>query len=143
MCYSCTSIRYVRVCGTGSLTLTHLRWCHADKKLISVLLIEDSPCDARLVQDLLRKAEFEHFAVAAVSTLAEGLDQLTRDVVDVIILDLGLPDSQGLETLRAVHQHAPRLPIIVLGASDDENVGRRAVQEGTQPCTTFPDFTSK
>jgi two-component system sensor histidine kinase UhpB len=67
-----------------------------------------------------------------VATLSEGLEQLSRGLVDVIILDLGLPDSQGLETLRAVHKHAPRLPIIVLTVSNAEELGRKAMEEGAQ-----------
>lgn len=66
------------------------------------------------------------------ATLSEGLEQLSRGLVDVIILDLGLPDSQGLETLRAVHKHAPRLPIIVLTVSNAEELARKAMEEGAQ-----------
>ena len=113
----------------------------AKKKQTNVLLIEDSTSDARLVQDLLCNVKHEHFNVVTASTLSEGLDRLSRDLVDVIILDLSLPDSQGLETLRAVHEHAPPQPIIVLTGSDDEELGSKAVQEGAQRVLTKDALT--
>ncbi|MFZ0926362.1 MAG: ATP-binding protein [Halobacteriota archaeon] len=104
----------------------------AKKKQTNVLLVEDNPSDARLVQDLLRDAQHERFTVIIAPTLSKGLDQVSRDAFDVILLDLGLPDSQGLDTFHAVHEHALQLPIVVLTVSDDEELGRKAVQEGAQ-----------
>jgi PAS domain S-box-containing protein len=103
----------------------------AKEKQINVLLIEDSPTDT-LILELLHDATHERFHVVTASTLAEGLETLAQGDFDVILLDLGLPDSRGLDTFRAVHEHALHLPIVVLTISDDEELGRTAVGEGAQ-----------
>jgi PAS domain S-box-containing protein len=104
----------------------------ANEKQISVLLIEDTPTDALLIQELLHNAPHERFRVITAPTLALGLDTLSHGGVDVVLLDLGLPDSQGLDTVRAVREHASHLPVVVLTVADDEGLGRKAVQEGAQ-----------
>ncbi|MGZ4946558.1 MAG: PAS domain S-box protein [Halobacteriota archaeon] len=104
----------------------------AKKKLINILLLEDSPSDSLLVQEVLSNAQHERFTLVTASTLSKGLNELARDTFDAILLDLGLPDSQGLDTLRAVREQAPYAPLVVLTASDDEELGRRAVLKGAQ-----------
>ncbi len=99
---------------------------------INVLLIEDNPADVRLVQEILRGSPSDRFTTISASTLAQALERLSSDHVDVVLLDLGLPDSQGIDTLRAAHKRASHLPIIVLTVSDDEALGERALQEGAQ-----------
>ncbi|MGZ4916766.1 MAG: ATP-binding protein [Halobacteriota archaeon] len=103
-----------------------------DAKPINVLLIEDNPTDVRLVQELLSGTPSDHFAIISASTLGQGLEHLSSDHVDVILLDLGLPDSQGFDTFRAIEEHAPYLPIIILTVSTDEELGRKALLEGAQ-----------
>ncbi|MGZ4942020.1 MAG: PAS domain S-box protein [Halobacteriota archaeon] len=98
----------------------------------TILLIEDSPTDVRLIQELLHGTSHDSFHVITASTLAKGLELLSQNSVDVILLDLGLPDSQGVDTFRAVYAQAPALPVIVLTVSDDEELGRQAIQEGVQ-----------
>ncbi|MGZ4931867.1 MAG: PAS domain S-box protein [Halobacteriota archaeon] len=98
----------------------------------TILLIEDSPTDVRLIQELLRSTSHDSFHVITASTLSQGLTLLSTNTIDVILLDLGLPDSQGIATFRAVYEHASHLPIIILTVSDDEALGREAVQEGAQ-----------
>ncbi|MGZ4913116.1 MAG: ATP-binding protein [Halobacteriota archaeon] len=100
--------------------------------LTTILLIEDSPTDIRLIQEKLTDTSSDFFRVITASTLSKALKLLSDDSVDVVIADLGLPDSQGLDTFRALHAQAPALPIIVLTISDDEALGREAVQEGAQ-----------
>jgi PAS domain S-box-containing protein len=104
----------------------------AKKKLINTLLIEDSQSDSLLVQNVLSNAQHERFTLVTASTLSKGLDKLARDAFDVILIDLGLPDSQGLDTLRAVRKQELYTPLVVLTASNDEELGRRAVLEGAQ-----------
>ncbi|MGZ4907996.1 MAG: PAS domain S-box protein [Halobacteriota archaeon] len=99
---------------------------------INVLLIEDNPTDVRLVQELLRGAPSDQFNIITASSLAEGLQHISADRVDAILLDLGLPDSQGLDSFRAVEEHARDLPIIILTVSTDEELGRKIVLEGAQ-----------
>ncbi len=97
-----------------------------------VLLIEGSPTDTRLIRELLYDATLERFHVATAPTLAQGLEALAQGDFDVILLDLDLPDSQGIATFRAVHAHARHVPLIVLTVSCDEEEGQKAVQEGAQ-----------
>jgi PAS domain S-box-containing protein len=97
----------------------------------TVLLVEDSAVDASLVQGLLRHAGGELFSVTRVTTLAEALCCLKQTDIDVVILDLTLPDSTGLETLRCVVARGAHVPIVVLTGSD-EAVGIQAMREGAQ-----------
>jgi signal transduction histidine kinase len=101
---------------------------------IGALLIEDNPGDARLIREMLREAGTGHAAVDLVHAerLATGLEQLAGDGADVVLLDLSLPDSQGLDTFAAVHAASPFVPIVVLSGLDDEGTAVRAVQEGAQ-----------
>jgi PAS domain S-box-containing protein len=97
----------------------------------AVLLVEDSAVDARLVTGLLQHAGSSQFSVTQVTTLKEALLCLGRAEIDVVILDLNLPDSEGLETLRRVLRRIPRVPIVVLTGTD-EAVGLQAMREGAQ-----------
>jgi signal transduction histidine kinase len=101
---------------------------------IRVLLIEDNPGDARLIREMLRDAGGEqlHVELSHADRLSTGLDQLAPCEVDVVLLDLSLPDSHGLATFAAVHAAAPLVATVVLSGLDDEGVAVRAVQEGAQ-----------
>ncbi len=101
---------------------------------ICALLIEDNPGDARLIREVLREADTGHGAVELrhADHLTRGLEQLAGDGVDVVLLDLSLPDSQGLATFVTVHAAAPTVPVVVLSGLDDEGIAVRAVQEGAQ-----------
>ena len=101
---------------------------------IRVLLIEDNPEDARQLQEAFAKANegSVSFVLTHADRLASGLQQLARGNVDLILLDLTLPDSKELDTLVMVHATAPRLPIVVLTASDDEALALKALQRGAQ-----------
>jgi phosphoserine phosphatase RsbU/P len=101
---------------------------------IRALLIEDNPGDARLIREMLRDAGGGLAAVtlAHADRLAPGLEQLTKQVTDVVLLDLTLPDSQGFETFTSLHAQAPDVAIVVLSGLDDETLAVRAVQEGAQ-----------
>ena len=96
----------------------------------AVLLVEDSAVDATLVRGLLKHAGGEPFCVTQARTLAEALRFLSRADIDLVILDLNLPDSIGLETLRRVVAQSA-LPIVVLTGTD-EAVGIQAMREGAQ-----------
>jgi len=104
---------------------------------ITVLLIEDNPGDARLVQEMLSgdsAREGHAFAVSHVERLSQALDLLTRPETrfDLALVDLSLPDSQGLDTVRRVLGVASRLPIIVLSGHGDQDVAMAAVKSGAQ-----------
>ena len=99
---------------------------------ISVLLVEDNPGDARLLREVVREAEGAHIQLTHVDTLAKALQRLDAEQFDVVMLDLSLPDADGLETLVRTHAQAPSVPIVVLTGLDDEGLAIRAVREGAQ-----------
>jgi C4-dicarboxylate-specific signal transduction histidine kinase len=99
---------------------------------INVLLIEDNPGDARLVREALKETADPCYRVEWVRLLSLGLDRLDDGGIDVLLLDLGLPDSQGLATLAAVHAAAPHMPVVVLSGAVDEQFAVEAVQASAQ-----------
>ncbi len=99
---------------------------------INVLLIEDNPTDVRLVQEILRGTPDYHFNIIPAPTLAKGLGHLASDRIDIVLLDLGLPDSQGFDTFQAVEKQAPDLPVIILTVSATEELGFKAIHAGAQ-----------
>jgi C4-dicarboxylate-specific signal transduction histidine kinase len=99
---------------------------------INVLLIEDNPGDARLVREALQGTSDPSYRVEWVRRLSLGLNRLADGGIDVLLLDLGLPDSQGLATLAAVHASAPHLPVVVLSGALDEQFAVEAVQASAQ-----------
>jgi PAS domain S-box-containing protein len=104
-----------------------------DAATIKVLLVEDSRMDSRLVcLYLAERAGGPHFAITPVATLREALALLPQQEFDVILSDLSLPDSHGLETFTRLHAQAPNVPILVLSGSDDEVRAVTAVREGAQ-----------
>jgi DNA-binding NtrC family response regulator len=101
-------------------------------KPISVLLIEDNPDDAVLIQIYLAAASKVVYEVKHVDRLSKGLECLKSGGFDVVLLDLGLPDGQGLITFESAHAQAPGVPIIVLTGHDDDDLAVEAVQKGAQ-----------
>ena len=99
-----------------------------------VLLVEDNPGDARLVREALNDGAPDQFTVRVADSLQHALASLGPGVeeVDVVLLDLSLPDSQGLETYRAIHARDPEVPVLVLSGLNDESVALKAVNEGAQ-----------
>ena len=101
-------------------------------KNIKVLLVEDNPGDVFLLQEFLKEVTTVVVDLMPVEKLSEGLNYLASEVFDLILLDLSLPDSQGLETFVIAHHEAKATPIIVLTGIDDETLAIRAMQEGAQ-----------
>ncbi|MDI5934477.1 Glu/Leu/Phe/Val dehydrogenase dimerization domain-containing protein [Halomonas kalidii] len=97
---------------------------------IRLLLIEDNPLHSRLVQQLLQADAQLQCEVEAVERLDEGLTRLAKGNVDLVLLDLVLPDSQELETLWRVRLVAPQVPVIILTGLDDVKLAARAVESG-------------
>ena len=100
--------------------------------IVRVLLIEDNKPDADLIQEMLKEARRASFVVEACDTLVKGLERLAKGNIDIVLLDLTLPDSIGLDTFGRVHAHAPLVPIIVVTSSADENQALTAFQKGAQ-----------
>lgn len=101
----------------------------ADPRL---LLVEDNRDDARLVRALVEAEGRRRFRVVEAETLAEALEILERETVDLILLDLALPDAEGLETIQRVLARTRTIPIVVLTASDDDDIAAGAIQAGAQ-----------
>lgn len=99
---------------------------------LKVLLIEDNPGDARWIQLMLAEAGGELFELERTDRLATGLERLASGGIGMVLLDLSLPDSQGLETFARLHALAPAVPIIVMSGLDDETVAVEAVHGGAQ-----------
>jgi len=101
-------------------------------KVIRVLLIEDNPADARLVEEYLSEAPNSSYTLTHVRQLSEALGTPLLEQADVVMLDLTLPDSMGLDTFRAFQREAPGLPVVVFSGLDDRKVAFQAVREGAQ-----------
>jgi len=99
---------------------------------LTVLLIEDNAGDARLLMEYLSDAPANPFVLEHVQTLGEGLERVQRGGIALVLLDLSLPDSFGLDTFARAHQAAPEVPIIVLSGRDDEALAIKTVHEGAQ-----------
>ncbi len=102
------------------------------KDPINVLLVEDNQVDARLIQQMLDEAKDAAFHLDWADTLSDGLDRVTEGGVDVILLDLNLPESRGVETFSRAHQAYPLVPIIPLTGLDDEELAAKLVRAGAQ-----------
>ena len=99
---------------------------------LAILLVEDNPADARLIQEALHDALGEPFTVVAAGRLAPALQEVAQRRFDIIVVDLSLPDSQGIETFTRVQAAAGTTPVVVLTGRDDEELALRAVHAGAQ-----------
>ncbi|MBF0509599.1 MAG: response regulator [Deltaproteobacteria bacterium] len=103
-----------------------------DYKCINVLLIEDNPIDSRLIKEMLTRTKGISCNLNSVEALLPGLALLAKGDIDVLLLDLILPDSRGISTFTQAYANAPDIPIIVLTNLDDEDTAYRAVRHGAQ-----------
>jgi len=103
-----------------------------DTATLKVLMIEDSPSDALLIQKNLKTALEPGFELTWVKRLDEALSLARGQAFDVCLLDLSLPDSSGIDTCSRIREAAPRLPVVVLTGIDDEAIGLDAIRRGVQ-----------
>jgi diguanylate cyclase (GGDEF)-like protein/PAS domain S-box-containing protein len=99
---------------------------------LTVLLVEDNSGDARLLRELLNEPGSQFASLVHVECMSDAEKHLSEHAVDVVLLDLGLPDAQGLGALRRARAAAPRVPVVVLTGLDDESLAAQALQEGAQ-----------
>jgi diguanylate cyclase (GGDEF)-like protein/PAS domain S-box-containing protein len=102
------------------------------KSIKILLLVEDNPGDARLLREMLNEQDSQHTELTHVQYMREAEKHLAEHTVDLILLDLGLPDTHGLAAVRRAHTVAPRVPLVVLTGMDDEVLASQALQEGAQ-----------
>jgi diguanylate cyclase (GGDEF)-like protein len=110
--------------------------CHPGDKVMTsktkILLVEDNPGDARLLRETFNEITDMRFQCVWCQTLQEALENLAKDRPDVCLLDLGLPDTQGLATLQSIHKEHPDLPIVVLTVLNDETLALESLRRGAQ-----------
>jgi signal transduction histidine kinase/DNA-binding response OmpR family regulator len=99
---------------------------------LRILLVEDNPGDADLIMELLSKKGSVSSVVECAPRLAVALELLKQNRFDVVLLDLGLPDSAGLDTVRVMEQQIIDTPVVVLTGNNDEQMGLAAIQVGAQ-----------
>lgn len=99
---------------------------------VHILYIEDNPADFVLLEEILLEVANMDCLLENATTLSEGINRLAQAEFDIVLLDLSLPDSRGLDTFLSLKKKREDLPIIVMTGLDDENLAVRAVQEGAQ-----------
>ncbi len=102
------------------------------EKALQVLLVEDNAGDARLVREMFRSEKPGSVKLTHLSLMSEAVTHLEQGGVDIVLLDMGLPDGHGLDTVRRAHAAAPTVPVIVLTGLDDEALAASAMKEGAQ-----------
>lgn len=103
-----------------------------EKVIISVLLVEDSVADQQLFRQFLKQSNVTQYSLKVVSNLAQANQFLAKKTADVIVVDLELPDSNGLETMSGLFEKWSEIPIVVLTGTSDETMGVNAVKAGAQ-----------
>jgi signal transduction histidine kinase len=102
------------------------------KKKIKVLVVEDNKVDRRLLQGMLSKSTHGTFEIETAESMAKAIELLNKHKFDVALLDLNLPDSRGLETLRKLNKEFLHLPIVVNTGAYEDEIGLKAVTRGAQ-----------
>jgi signal transduction histidine kinase len=110
--------------------------------VVKVLAVEDNPGDLVLVKEYLKAAVLGDYDVSSADTLATAAQKVGANPPDVILLDLNLPDSRGLDTFTGLHAKFPKVPIVVLTGYNDEVMAARAINEGAQDYLFKDDLTS-
>ncbi len=115
-----------------------------ETETLDILLVEDNPGDARLIEEMLSGTEtllervepdapaVESLQIHSEQTLEDGIARFSEEQIDVVLLDLGLPDSTGMLTLTSMAKTVDTIPIIVLTGLRDEQAGIEAVEQGAQ-----------
>ncbi len=102
-------------------------------RALKLLVVDDNRQDVELVRAQLADAPLDlPFSVESVGRLSEALQRLSRQDVDVVLLDLGLPDANGTQGVVRMTREASSVPVVVLTGNDNEALGLRAVQDGAQ-----------
>jgi hypothetical protein len=121
-----------RMAGTGRHNLIHSESAGSGAPPLRILLVEDNESDAELVRQMFRKERQGSFQLTHLLSIADAVSHLGKGGVDIVLLDLGLPDGTGLDAVRRAHSAAPEIPLIVLTGMDDEQLAAQAIKEGAQ-----------
>jgi len=110
-------------------------------KKFHVLLVEDNPQDVALCMGMIKETEGSRFTIShTAGNLADALKIIHEGGIDLVLLDLGLPDSEGIDTFMKVHALSPDLPVVVLSGLDDEAMALEIVHQGAQDCLVKGHF---
>ena len=104
----------------------------ARSQQISILLIEDDLAEARLLQEILKNFNLDRFLLSHVKRLQIAINLLQKEAFDLVLLDLTLPDSQGLSSVELLVDNFPHLPVVVLTNTKDNQLAVDAVRRGAQ-----------
>ena len=115
----------------------------SNTSITKLLLVEDSPGDARLLREMLNEEDTLNTELTHVQYMSDAERHLAQQTTDIILLDLGLPDAQGLEAVRRARAAAPRVPLVVLTGLDDESLAAQALQEGAQDYLIKGDISTR
>ena len=107
------------------------------KGIIRLLLIEDNPGDIRLIEIMLTDESAFNIEVIPATTISKAIEILSKDTIDIILSDLNLPDSKGIETIDKIRKNAPDLPVVVITEIEDRAFGIKTIEKGAQ------DYLSK
>lgn len=99
---------------------------------INVLLIEDNPDDSEYIAEMLSGEKDHAWKIERAGDLSEGMERLSQGSFDVVLLDLSLPDSMGLDTLIKARAHSPQTPFVVLTGLEDNGMGETTVRNGAE-----------
>ena len=113
------------------------------KQPIKILLVEDNPGDARSILEMLNENDNPHYDIFQTSRLDDGIKILVKDHFDLILLDLCLHDSEGMDTFNIMKYNAPDLPIIVLTGLKEDIFAVSAVGRGAQDYLVKDKINSK
>jgi diguanylate cyclase (GGDEF)-like protein/PAS domain S-box-containing protein len=119
-------------CQSPPRSLEGLRKAMTNISVQRLLLIEDNQGDARLLREMFESRGSHSTEITHVATMSAAEAHFAAHLVDIILLDLNLPDAQGLEALQRAHGAAPRVPLVVLTGLDDQSLGVQALQRGAQ-----------
>ena len=100
--------------------------------LISLLLVEDNKSDASIIKEILSDSKKYQYNLIFADRISQAYTRLKENNIDIILLDLNLPDSQGIETISKLELHSHKIPIIVLTGLNDEDIGLKAIEIGAQ-----------
>ncbi|MBC8550908.1 MAG: GGDEF domain-containing response regulator [Candidatus Brocadiales bacterium] len=113
-----------------------------DNKIIKILYVEDEIDHAILIGEFIKEIANVHYEMTHVQQLEEALLELDNDRYDIVMLDMSLPDKQGLDTVTAVCERAPEIPVVVMTSIDDESMAIKALQRGAEEYLVKGDMNS-
>ena len=99
---------------------------------MKILLVEDNPGDARLLQEMIKEAGAAQYELTWTNLLDKALKLLSEKPFDLVLLDLGLPGSIGMDTYKKVHSQVPNVPIVILSGFDSETFATEAAKSGAK-----------